>query len=51
MIDRPDLTSHALVGLALPAGCRWRVLMEEMVDGKPVSRWSDYQDVRIEASW
>jgi hypothetical protein len=52
MIDRPDLTSHALVGLALPAGrYRWRVLMEEMVDGKPVSRWSDYQDVRIEASW
>ncbi|MFC3671283.1 FecR family protein [Novosphingobium pokkalii] len=52
MIDRPDLTSHALVGLALPAGrYRWRVLMEEMVDGKPVSHWSDYQDVRIEASW
>lgn len=51
-IDRPGLSSHLLVGLALPAGrYRWRVLMDEVVGGRTVSRWSDYQDVRIEASW
>lgn len=51
-IDRPGLTSHALVGLALaPGRYRWRVLMDEIIDGHTVSRWTDYQDVRIEASW
>jgi hypothetical protein len=51
-IDRQDLSSHVLVGLALPAGrYRWRVLMEETVSGQAVARWSDYQDVRIEGSW
>jgi hypothetical protein len=51
-IDRQDLSSHMLVGLALPAGrYRWRVLMEETVGGQAVARWSDYQDVRIEGAW
>lgn len=51
-IDRPGLSSHMLVGLALPAGrYRWRVRIDEVVGGTTVSHWSDYQDVRIEASW
>ena len=52
MIDQGPLSGNSLIAIDLPTGSySWRVMTTRDVGGQAVSQWSDYNELRVEASW
>ncbi|MEE4452815.1 FecR domain-containing protein [Novosphingobium resinovorum] len=52
IVDLPDLSVTSQPVIDLPRGAyRWRIMISRDVDGKAVSEWTAYSELRVEGGW